>query len=118
MKPYHKAQLVPLVGLQDRRRRLTDNQREEIRELYAKGDIGTRRLAAMFRVSRSLVMFIVSPERAQAVRDRFKAHWRDYARKHGKAYHAASIRNTRNYKYKLYKENQTRKDNHNENKVC
>lgn len=80
MKPYLKAQSIPLVGLQDRRRRLTDKQREEIRELYAKGDIGTRRLAAMFGVSRSLVMLIVSPERAQAVRDRFKAHWRDYAK--------------------------------------
>lgn len=110
MKPYLKAQSIPLVGLQDRRRRLTDKQREEIRELYAKGEIGTRRLAAMFGVSRSLVMLIVSPERAQAVRDRFKAHWRDYARRRGKAYHAASVRNTRNYKYKIYKENQDRKE--------
>lgn len=110
MKPYLKAQSIPLAGLQDRRRRLTDKQREEIRELYAKGDIGTRRLAAMFGVSRSLVMLIVSPERAQAVRDRSKAHWRDYARRYGKAYHAASVRNTRNYKYKIYKEKQDGKE--------
>ena len=104
MKPYAKAQLVPLVGLKDRRRRLTDKQRAEIRELYAKGDVGTRPLARMFGVSRSLVAIIVNPTRAQAVKDRFKAHWRDYARKRGKAYHAASVRNTRNYKYKLFKE--------------
>ena len=105
MKPYKKAQLVPLVGLLDRRRRLTDKQREEIQELYAKGGIGTRRLAAMFNVSRSLVCLIVNPARAQAARDRMKAHWKDYAKKRGKAYAAKAVREWRRYKYALYMAN-------------
>lgn len=106
MKPYLKAQTIRLGGLQDRRRVLTDAQKQEIRELYAKGDVGTRSLARMFGVSRSLVVIIVNPTRAQAVKDRGKAHWREYARKYGKARHAADMRNTRNYKYKLFKEGQ------------
>ena len=85
---------------------LTDAQKQEIRELYAKGDVGTRPLARMFGCSRSLVCIIVNADRAQKVRDRLKAHWRDYARKYGKAKHAAAMRNTRNYKYKLYRKGQ------------
>lgn len=103
MKPYQKAQAVPLQGLEDRRRRLTDEQKEEMRRIYAKGGIGTRRLGKMFGVSRSLAVIVVNPERAQKVRDRIAAHWREYYKKYGKEYHAAAMRRTRNYKYKIYK---------------
>lgn len=106
MKPYAKAQLIPLSGLADRRRRLTESQREEIREEYRKGDIGLQRLAKRYGVSKSLVGIIVNPERARKVSERFKAHWRDYAKKYGKAAHSKAVCNTRNYKYQLYKEAQ------------
>ena len=106
MKPYARAQLVPLDGLKDRRRVLTEKQKEQIKEIYAQGNIGTRPLAKKFGCSRSLVMLIVNPERAKAVQERFKAHWRDYAERRGKDAHAAAIRNTRNYKYALYKAGQ------------
>lgn len=105
MKPYAKAQTIPLDGLADRRRVLTDAQKQEIREIYAKGGIGTRPLARMFGCSRSLVCLLVNPERAERNRERLQAHWREYAQKYGKAYHAAAIRNTRNYKYRRLKEN-------------
>lgn len=105
MKPYAKAQTIPLEGLADRRRVLTDAQKQEIREIYAKGGIGTRPLARMFGCSRSLVCLLVNPERAERNRERIKAHWREYSQKYGKAYHAASVRNTRNYKYRRLKEN-------------
>lgn len=105
MKPYAKAQTIPLVGLQDRRRVITDAQREQIREIYAQGKIGTRRIAALFGCSRSLVQLIVNTARAARVRDRLKAHWRDYAKKYGKARHAADVRNLRRYKYALMKNN-------------
>lgn len=105
MKPYAKAQTIPLNGLRDRRRRLTEKQKAEIRERYAQGDIGTRPLARMYGVSRSLVALLVNPDRAERVKARFKEHWREYYKKHGKAYHAKSMRNWRNYKYRIYKEN-------------
>lgn len=104
LKPYAKAQTIPLKGLADRRRVLTDRQKAEIRELYAKGDIGTRPLARMFGCSRSLICIIVNPERAEKVKARFKAHWKDYSIRRGKAYHAKAMRNHRNYKYGLLKE--------------
>lgn len=103
MKPYAKAQTIPLEGLSDRRRVLTEKQKAEIKEIYAKGEIGTRPLARMFGCSRSLVCMIVNPERAERARARFKAHWREYAKRHGKAAHAAAVRKTRNYKYALYR---------------
>ena len=101
MKPYKKAQTIPLEGMLDRRRRLTDQDKEKIRELYATGKYGHRPLARMFHVSRSLIRIIVDPARAEKVKDRMKAHWRDYTR--NKEKHAAAIRGTRNYKYGLYK---------------
>ena len=104
MKPYAKAQTIPLEGLADRRRVLTDAQKQEIREIYAKGGIGTRPLARMFGCSRSLVCLLVNQERAERIKARFKEHWREYSQKYGKAAHAAAIRKTRNYKYGLYLE--------------
>lgn len=103
MKPYKKAQLIKLEGLLDRRRRLTDQDKEKIRELYATGKYGHRPLARMFRVSRSLIRIVVDPDCAKKVRDRFKAHWKDYAKKKTKEMRAAEMRNVRNYKYGLYK---------------
>ena len=103
MKPYAKAQLVPLAGLRDRRRRLTDAQKREIRELYATGEISQRSLAKLYCVSKSLIGITVNPSRAAATRERVKEHWRDYYLRRGKAAHAAAVRNTRNDKYRLYK---------------
>jgi hypothetical protein len=103
MKPYEKAQLIKLEGLLDRRRRLTDQDKDKIRELYATGKYGHRPLARMFHVSRSLIRIVVDPDCAKRVKDRFKAHWKDYAKKRTKEMHAAAIRNVRNYKYGLYK---------------
>ena len=108
MKPYAKAQTIPLEGLADRRRVLTDAQKQEIREIYAKGGIGTRPLARLFGCSRSLVCLLVNTERAERNKARLKANWKKYALAHGKEAHAAAIRKTRNYKYALYKgHNQT-----------
>ena len=104
MKPYAKAQTIPLDGLEDRRRRLTEAQKAEIRDLYAKGDIGMRSLASLFGVSRSLISILVNPERAAKVKARGAAHWKDYRRKYGKDYAAAAARHTKNYKYRVYLE--------------
>ena len=106
MKPYAKAQIIPLKGMEDRRRVLTDEQKQEIREIYATGKIGTRPLARLFGCSRSLVCLIVNPERLERQKNRIKEHWRDYYKKYGKTYHAAAVRNWRNYKYKVMKEKQ------------
>lgn len=105
MKPYAKAQTIKLVGMQDRRRRLTEEEKDQIRELYAQGQHSQRSLARLYHVSRSLIAILVNPERAKKVRERARAHWKEYHEKHGKARHAALMRSWRSYKYALYKQN-------------
>ena len=84
MKPYAKAQTIRLQGMQDRRRRLTDKDKDDIRKLYAEGKHSLMSLARMYHVSKSLILITVNPRRAMAVKERGREHWRDYAYKYGK----------------------------------
>lgn len=102
MKPYQKAQKVPYVGLQDRRRKLTDAQRAEILKLRQETGAGYRAIARRFGVSRSLVRFICDPEAAQRCRDRIAATWRVYRDRRGKEENARIQRDFKNRKYKMF----------------
>lgn len=104
MKPYEKAQTIRLDESLDRRIRVTENQKQEIRKLYASGNVSHSELARMYSCSKALIGMIVNPERAKSVSERFKANWKKYAERRGKAYHAAQVRHTRRYKYRLYKD--------------
>ena len=97
--PY-KSEKLKLNGLQDRRRKLTDEQREEIRHKYATGTVGTRPLAKEYGVSRSLIQVIVNPARAESVHERIKQHWRDH--RPSKEEWAETMREHRRYKQELY----------------
>lgn len=106
--PY-KSEKIKLEGLQDRRRKLTEEQREEIRRKYAEGKCGTRPLAKEYGVSRSLVRIIVNPDRAQAVHERIAKHWRDY---HPDKEEWAEIkREHRHYKQELYLKGELKDEN-------
>lgn len=70
--PY-KSEKIKLNGLQDRRRKLTDDQKEQIKRIYATGVCGTRPLAKEFGVSRSTIQAIVSPARAESLREYSKS---------------------------------------------
>ena len=97
--PY-KSEKIKLQGLQDRRRKLEDYQYDEIKHKYATGLYSQRALVKEYNVSRSLISIIVNPERAEAVKQRIKEHWRDY-QTFG-VEHNAVIRKTRTYKQELY----------------
>lgn len=97
--PY-KSEKIKLSPTQDRRRKLTDEQKEEIKRLYATGLIGQRPLAKQFGVSRSLIQIIVNPEIAEKKKQRIKEHWRDY--RPTKEKWAETIREYRHYKQELY----------------
>ena len=97
--PY-KSSTIKLDTSQDRRRKLTEEQKEEIRRIYKSGVCGTRPLAKQFGVSRSLIQIIVNPNRAEGVKSRAKEHWRDY--RPTKEEWAATIREHRHYKQELY----------------
>jgi len=62
----------------DKRIKLTDEQRQEIRDLYP--SLSQRRLAEMYGVSRRLVQFVLDPEKVErnkAVRAE-RGGWRQY----------------------------------------
>lgn len=86
--------------MQDRRRKLTDEQKAEIISLYQNGLHNQSELARRFNVNRSTISLIVNPERAEKVRQRTKERWRDY-KKNGPEW-AAIAREHRRYKHELY----------------
>ena len=97
--PYKSTQ-IKLQGMQDRRRKLTDEQRREIKRIYETGVCGTRPLAKQFGVSKRTIQLIVSPQCKETIQQYNKAHWRDHQRK-GEEW-AQTMREHRRYKQELY----------------
>ena len=83
----------------DKRRKLTEEQKEEIKEKYSTGLYSYCTLAKEYRVSKRTINNIINPITAQKSKDRIKAHWRDY-QKHGEEW-AKTMRKHRQYKKKL-----------------
>lgn len=97
--PY-KSEKLKLQGMQDRRRKLTDEQKREIKRIYETGVCGTRPLAKQFGVSRSTIQVIVNPSIAQRQKDYVKQNWSKY-KQTGKEW-AETMRDHRRYKQELY----------------
>lgn len=98
--PY-KIEKIKLKGLQDRRKKLTDKQREEIKGLYATGGYSLNGLAKIYEVSKKSILLIVNEESAEKARQYRKEHWKEWQQT--KEEHAKAIRKTRKYKQELYK---------------
>lgn len=96
--PY-RAEQIRLPENLDRRRKLTDGDRQEIRELYATGLWSLNKLAQKYGVSKKLILLTVNPESAAKNKQRIKEHWRDY-QKRGEERNAV-MREYRAYKHKL-----------------
>ena len=99
--PY-KSEKIKLSREQDRRIKLTDEQREEIREKYATGCYSQRGLAIEYNVSRRLISFILDDEKAKRAAEQFKARKSDGRYKPSKEKWAETMREHRQYKHKLY----------------
>ena len=104
----HKLDKLKL-GEYDRRRKLSDDQKEHIKKLYETGMYSQRQLAAQFGVSRRLIVFIVRPDAAKRAKQRIKEHWKDYQRSREERTEAA--RKVRSYKKQLYLEGKIGGDN-------
>lgn len=104
MATYRQAQKIPLEGLQDRRRKLTEEDRKEIKELYEVKKLGIREISRIFEkvCSRRLIQFVLFPHRLKELQERNKdnEHWKKY---HKKEESTKAVRNWRNYKYNLFK---------------
>lgn len=97
--PY-KSEKLKLSETQDRRRKLTDDQKEEIKRIYESGVCGTRPLAKQFGVSRKTIQLIVNPEIKQRQHDYVANNWRKY--RPTKEEWAETMKEYRHYKQELY----------------
>lgn len=99
--PY-KSEKIKLQGLQDRRKRLTDEQRTEIKNLYGTGCHSLNSLAKQFNVSKKSILLIVNEESAAKAKQYRKENWKQW--QGTKEEHREAIKKTRKYKHQLYKD--------------
>lgn len=99
--PY-KAEKKRLPPELDRRRKLSDEQKDEIVHKYSTGFYSLSGLAKEYNVSKKTVLLIVNPESKRKNDERIKEHWRDYTPT--KEERNATMREHRAYKHKVLKE--------------
>lgn len=75
----NKTDKMKLPPELDRRRKLTDEQRDEIRHKYGTGAYSLNGLAREYGVSKRLILITVNPEAKRKNDEYIKAHWKDYA---------------------------------------
>lgn len=99
--PY-KFEKIPINNPKnDKRVKLTDENRVNIREEYSSGLISQRGLAEKYGVSRRLIQFTLSPEKQEIAKKQFAQRQKD-GRYYDKDKHTVSVRNHRNHKKDLY----------------
>lgn len=101
--PY-KSEKINISGTTyDRRVKLSEAQRCEIRERYRAGGVSTYQLANEYGVSRRTIDFVLHLERYERCREQFKERRKDGRYKPSPEEWAATIREHRNYKNELFK---------------
>ena len=88
----------------DRRRKLTEDQKDYIRWLREEEQLSQRALAAKFGVSRRLITFVLNPEKERRSRENFKKRKSMGMYRPTKEEWAETMRNHRHYKQQLYTE--------------
>lgn len=97
--PY-KSEKMKLNDLQDRRRKLTSQDIEDIKNLYVPYEFGAQKIATMYGVSKRTILRLVSPQCAETEKRYNQKNWRHYQVK-GEDW-AAVQRKHRRYKQELY----------------
>lgn len=101
--PYISSKIKIQDTKYDRRRKINDEQRQEILELRRKG-LSYNKIAKRYEVSKSLIIDICNPDIAERKRIANRERHREGRYTPTKEEWAATIREHRNYKHKLYKE--------------
>lgn len=100
--PY-KSEKIKIAGTKhDRRRKLTEDQKQYIRWLREEEKLSQRKLAAMFGVSRRLITFILDPDKEKSNKARLKESKAKGKYKYTKEKWAATMKEHRHYKQKLF----------------
>lgn len=101
--PYKfEVEKIKLSKEQDRRIKLTDKQRIEIKEKYATGFYSQRQLSSEYHVSRRLISFVLDENKAKIAAEQLKERKSDGRYKPTKEDRAAIMREHRRYKQTLY----------------
>lgn len=87
----------------DRRIKLTDTQRCEIRERYKAGNVSTYTLANEYGVIRRTIAFVLDPDRYERCREQFKERRRDGRYDVPTEERTRIMREHRRYKHELFK---------------
>ena len=97
-----KSEKAKVVGTQyDLRIKLTNEDKDHIRDIYSRGLYSQRELAIMYKVSKSLISSVVNPERAANIKAYQKANRHKY---YNRKKHTEYVKEYRRRKEKLYKE--------------
>ena len=109
--PYkYESKKMKLPKEYDRRRKLTDEQKEEIKSKYESGLYSQRQLASEYGVSRRLVTFIIDPQKLERAKELWKERKADGRYNPTKEEWNKTIREHRKYKQKLYLEGKLKED--------
>lgn len=105
--PY-KSEKIKLNDAQDRRKKLTVEERKEIKELYSTGNYSLNGLAKKYNVSKKTILLIVNDESAERARQYRKEHWHEWQRK-GEEWNKI-VKEHRKYKQELYLKGELKND--------
>lgn len=97
--PY-TAEKIMLPDTLDRRKKLTMDERQEIRARYDAGDCSYNSLAREYGVSKKTVLLICNDDSAKTAKEYRKTHWANYP--HSREYWASVTREHRQYKHRLH----------------
>lgn len=89
---------IKLSDTQDRRRKITDEQREEIKILYDAGH-SIRSIARQYGVYPRTISVICKPEARATLHEYTKEHWREFQQP--KERRTAATRETRRYRQRI-----------------
>lgn len=101
--PYKSEKMKIADKTLDKRVKLTDLQREQIKDEYSTGLISQRKLAEKYGVSRRTIQFIIDPEKEKIAKEQFKERRKD-GRYYDKENHKQYMKKFRDRKQELYKE--------------
>ena len=100
-----KLKSIVLKGtMLDRRKKLTEEDKQNILDLYHKERLPKREIARRYEgiCSRRLIIFVIHPERLHAMQEKHRKeeHWKTF---YNREKLTKAKRDWANYKYKLYK---------------
>lgn len=102
------SEKIRLPEQYDRRRKLTETQKQEIKTKYETGLYSLNSLAKEYSVSKKTILLIVNPESKRKNDQRIKDHWKNY--QEPKEERAETVREHRHYKNELYKSGKIKKE--------